>query len=400
MDNAYVTRWMSKHFEKPINWQVVNLQVSPDEWLDAPILLITGSQDPRFTKEDIDKLRAFINAGGMIFSTADGNSAAFTNAIRKYAAEVVDKKYEMRQLPRSHYLFSKELGVSLPNPPPLVGISNGVRELWIHSAEDVGADWQMRKYASKNFELGAALYFYASGMGSLRSKLQPLAVDTSKASTTQSINVALLDYAGNANPEPGAWQRMAKLARVNFKTDVKPVLTRFSDLDPKKMPLAHLTGTGKVAFTLDDANLLKNYLDGGGILFVDAAGGNSEFAISARDLIQRACSTPLAPLPPDHPIYKGSMPGGTPATEIDFRKFGEVTTHHKIRAPALEGAIVDGKTRVFFSDWDITSGFLGTNTWGILGYAPASAQALGRNIILYALHPNAGDAKASTDHPK
>src|ERR1035437_5894925 len=105
-DDAYLTRWMSKRFEKPINWQIVNLQVSPEEWLDAPVLLITGSQDPKFTKEDLAKLRAYVNAGGMIFSTADGASPAFTNAIKKYAAEVVGNKYEMRQLPKGHDLFS------------------------------------------------------------------------------------------------------------------------------------------------------------------------------------------------------------------------------------------------------------------------------------------------------
>ena len=91
------------------------------------------------------------------------------------------------------------------------------------------------------------------------------------------------------------------------------------------------------------------------------------------------------------------MPGGVPALEVEFRKFGEVTLHKKIRTAVLEGVVVDGKTRVVFSDYDITSGFLGTNTWGIVGYAPNSAQALGRNIILYALHPSGGDAKASSD---
>jgi hypothetical protein len=91
-DDAYVTRWMSKHFEKPINWQVVNLQVSAEEWLDAPILLITGSTDPKFTKEDLAKLRSFVNAGGMIFSTADGGKSDFTLAIKKYAGDLVDKK--------------------------------------------------------------------------------------------------------------------------------------------------------------------------------------------------------------------------------------------------------------------------------------------------------------------
>jgi hypothetical protein len=40
------------------------------------------------------------------------------------------------------------------------------------------------------------------------------------------------------------------------------------------------------------------------------------------------------------------------------------------------------------------TGFFGTNTSGILGYAPVSAQALGFNILLYALHPKVSDAKA------
>ncbi|MCL5769914.1 MAG: hypothetical protein M1588_01155 [Planctomycetes bacterium] len=39
---------------------------------------------------------------------------------------------------------------------------------------------------------------------------------------------------------------------------------------------------------------------------------------------------------------------------------------------------------ILFSPWDITSGLLGTNTWGIAGYTPASAQKLARDILLYA----------------
>src|SRR5690348_15901939 len=116
---------MSKHFEKPINWQIVNLQTSPEEWQDAPILLITGSVDPKFTSDDIAKLKAYVNAGGMIFSTADGGKSEFTEAMKKYGTAIVDKKYEWRQLPKNHYLFSKELGVDIPSPPPILGMSNG-----------------------------------------------------------------------------------------------------------------------------------------------------------------------------------------------------------------------------------------------------------------------------------
>jgi hypothetical protein len=46
--------------------------------------------------------------------------------------------------------------------------------------------------------------------------------------------------------------------------------------------------------------------------------------------------------------------------------------------------MVEGKPRVLYSSWDVCSGFLGTNTWGVVGYAPASSEAIGRNILLYA----------------
>jgi len=42
-----------------------------------------------------------------------------------------------------------------------------------------------------------------------------------------------------------------------------------------------------------------------------------------------------------------------------------------------------GRGRVFYTSMDITSGLLGTNTWGIAGYEPAYAQALVKNLILW-----------------
>jgi hypothetical protein len=387
-DNAYVTRWMSKHLEKPINWQVVNLQVSPEEWMDAPVLLITGSQDPKFTKEDLAKLRAYVDAGGMIFSTADGAKPAFTEAIRRYAGELVDRHYEMRQLPRNHELFSKQMGVDLPNPPPLLGMSNGIREIWIHAPGDIGADWQMRRFAQgkTSFELGAALYFYASGMGSLRSKLQPLAVDVSNApAPARTIELAQIEYPGNSNPEPGAWQRMAKLARADFKTQVNVSAAAFGKLDPQKYRLAYLTGTTRVTFTEDEAKALKAYLDGGGLLFADAGGGNTDFAESCRELFKKIYpEAPLTPLPPDHAIYAGTMPDGKKMDDVEFRKYGNLRLQRRVTTPALEAVTVNGRAVILFSPWDVGSGFLGTNTWGIVGYSPSASQALGRNILLFA----------------
>jgi hypothetical protein len=209
--------------------------------------------------------------------------------------------------------------------------------------------------------------------------------------------VALIDYPGNANPEPGAWARMAKLARATCKMDVQLSTVKIGELDAKKFPLAHLTGTTRVFFTPDDALKLKAYLDAGGLLFADAAGGSAEFAESVKELLKNVYpEAGLAPLPLTHPVYQGSMADGVRIGEVEFRKYGNFKLHRRVTTPALEEIAINGKTRVIFSAWDVSSGYLGTNTWGILGYAPASAQALGRNILLYAANPAAAaptDAK-------
>jgi hypothetical protein len=46
---------------------------------------------------------------------------------------------------------------------------------------------------------------------------------------------------------------------------------------------------------------------------------------------------------------------------------------------------------ILYSGEDITSGLLGTNTYGILGYSPNAAANLARNLLLYGNDPKAGN---------
>jgi len=395
-DDANLTHWMSKMFEKPINWQVVNLQVKPEEWLDAPVLLITGSKDPKFTTADVDKLRAYVNAGGIIFSSADNQSREFTEAMKKYAVQLTGKKYEMRELPRTHALFTRELWSETKMPPKLLAMSNGVREVWIHSSADLGASWQGKRYAAAdNFAVPANLYFYATGKGTLRSKLSPLLVAPATAGTTHTITMARLECGDNPNPEPGAWDRGAKLARADFKTDLQVATIKVKDLDPKKYQIAHLTGT--TAFTLNDEDLkaLAAYLNGGGVLFADAAGGKGEFTVSFYALEKQLYpDSPPAPIPANHPLLQGNFPDGEAVGDPEFRKYAKLKIGGG-RSVALDAVVVGGRTRIIYSPYDISSGLLGTQTWGIIGYAPDTAESLARNILLWSTNQGAAPAAAA-----
>jgi hypothetical protein len=210
-------------------------------------------------------------------------------------------------------------------------------------------------------------------------------VEAPTAAPSRSIEVARIDYTGNCDPEPGAWPRLARLAAARFKTDVKLATVKCDALDPKHFPLAHLTGTTHVTFTDDQIAALKKYVDDGGLLFIDVAGGGPEFADSCTDLIKKISpDKPLEALAPDSPIVTGSMPDGEKIDSVEMRKFSNAKLQRHVTSPELQAVTVNGRLRILYSPWDICSGFLGTNTWGVVGYAPATSEALGRNIVLYA----------------
>ena len=51
----------------------------------------------------------------------------------------------------------------------------------------------------------------------------------------------------------------------------------------------------------------------------------------------------------------------------------------------LPEVISAGRGHVIMTSLDLTTGLLGTQTWGILGYEPGYAQSLMKNAILWTL---------------
>ena len=281
---------------------MVNLQVDPEQWLDAPILLITGSKDPQFTPGDIEKIRAFIDAGGMVLSTADDGSAGFTAAMRKAAGAVARGRYEMRTLQKTHLLFNSDLNAELPPTTQLMGMSNGIREIWIHSPVDLGASWELQRFAKKgDFEIPTALYFYATGKIPLKAKLKQLEIPLPATPPARKVALARVNFTGNWNPEPGAWPRLAKLlaAQGNAGIDLDVADVAITALNPKKYPVAHMIGTARFLIKDEDCQSLRNYLDGGGTLLAEAGGGNEAFTESFTEMMKKVYPDARFALLPD-----------------------------------------------------------------------------------------------------
>lgn len=383
-DVANMVEWISKQNETPLNWQVANINAPLSDWLNSPILYISGQKDPKFTAPQIAKLRRYVDAGGLVFCSCNNSSVAFKRAMMKYGQEVVHNRYEFHRLTAKSMLLTLQPWYHMYLN--MLAISNGVRDVWVVSPGDMGAVWERQAFSEKKFwEFPMNLYLYATGKGYLADRLHSLAVPPTSAKPVRTLAVGRLKYSGNWDPEPGAWPRLARLAMANAQTQVRVATVTTATLNPHTTPLLDMTGPGGFTFTATQIAALRKYLNGGGMLFTDAAGGHEPFTTAFTALAMKLYpKTPMQHLPTTCSIYAGSMPGGTPATRVAYRRFYLDANGTKHTAEFL-GIKRAGRWVLVFSPDDVTSGLLGTDTWGISGYTPKSAVALATNVIEYAV---------------
>jgi len=387
-DMANLTRWLSRRFERPVRWQVLDVRAPAAQWHDGPILYISGASVPRFEPDQLAKLRDFVARGGMIVSEAAGSSPAFNVEMRKvYRRLVPDRPLE--PLEPTHPLFAAHR--PLAAPPKLVGISNGVRLLAVHSPTDLSKAWHMRqvKLRGDTFQLAANLYVHATDFGEFRRRAEPFAQlwppePTDTDTFDRVIGVARLSHAGNSDPEPMAYRRLAALMAQRHATRLRfdgpmPI----ADLPAATHPIALMTGTADFTLSGADKLALRAFINAGGLLVVDSAGGGDTFTAAVRrELLPILDDTypRISRLSPQSPIYR--LPG-LEIESVRFRRASRVR-YTGDRAPRLEAVVVENHVAIIFSPLDLTAGLVGYRGHNLRGYAPTTAFQLMRNLLLYA----------------
>jgi hypothetical protein len=393
-DIANLAHWTGKQLEKDLNWQIVNLKVDIDDLHDAPILYIAGNQNLMLTKEEKAKLKQYVEQGGMILGHADCNDSKFSTSFAKLGQELFPA-YEFRELPPDHLIYSAHFnGKSWANKPVLRGLSNGARELMVlMPSGDPARYWQIRNFSSGQTkplaELAANIYLYAIDKTSLKSKFKGqtyIVKRNEKVPAGKAVKVARIEYTGNWDPEPGSWRRFTNLMHNTRGMDltVTPVKLGEGKLT-KEYAIAHLTGTMRFKLTPAQEKELKDFVNGGGTLIVDAAGGAVEFKEAVEGALTatfgdsaKALSAPLAL---ENPIYSA---GGEKVTQASYRPYARRLLAGGMNAPRLRGIMVNNRTAVVYSPEDLTVGLVGMTVDGIYGYEPDYANKLMGNIIAYA----------------
>jgi len=141
-DVANLAKFATRQLERQINWQVVGIEHTWDEWFDSPVVYIASHQAPKVSDRDFNELQKFVMAGGLIFTHADGSSANFDQWVVNDLATKIAPGRRMTPIPDSDSIYS--IFYKTPVHRRLMGVSNGARWLLIHSPNDVALSWQMR----------------------------------------------------------------------------------------------------------------------------------------------------------------------------------------------------------------------------------------------------------------
>jgi hypothetical protein len=383
-DVANLARWMGRQIESPLNWQVVRLD-SPDDLHDAPILYMAGAQAPRLSPADRDRLRRYVEDGGLVLGHADCSSTAFAAGFRKLGEELFPGR-SFRALPAAHVIYT---GENFPRSrwstkPTVEGLTNGARELMLLlPAGDPAKVWQTQSFPSVARDpwgqLMIDVFLYAVDQQGLRHRGDTYLIDRrADLPAMRTVTVARLRHDGNWDPEPGGWRRLANAMHNDRATDVD---LRVVDPSPgtldKAVRLASLTVCGGVKLTAPQRDAIRVYVRAGGTLLVDAAGGRSVDGSAAAAEI--AVLFPDAPkelpvLPPSDPVYAA----GVRLASVDYRRFD--ATRRRSHEPRLRGFRA-GAGFVYCSLEDVSVGLVGEPVDGIAGYAPADALHLAENIL-------------------
>lgn len=383
-DAANLVRFMGKAIERELNWQIVSLEAPIEDWHEAPILYIEGGKLLTFSDAEKAKLKRYIEQGGMIVAAADASSKAFTEGMKKLGSDLFPSR-EWRELPADHAIFT---GQQFPrgswkSKPVVLGMSNGVRELIVLLPfGDPPRWWQSNNTSTKDefWQLGANLHQYAAGRENLLTRGDSFLIQPDATiKPTRTIKIARIRYAGNWDPEPAGWRRTAARLLNDHKIGLEVVVNDPGAELLANVQLAHLTGTDAVKLDAVTIKSVGDFLEEGGTLLVDCAGGSTAFAGAIEPVLSEfIAGAKLEPLPQDHPMLRS---GDGKPIKIAYRPFSRKVVGDLKDESRLQCVKLNGRVAIVFSRDDLPAGLVGNDVDGVVGYTPATALQLVESLI-------------------
>lgn len=372
--------YISDQYEVVTTWQIVDLDLSVNDLIESPMLYVTTDKGFQLSDKQIERLRDYINAGGMLVANPDGNRNEAVAAFNRLADKLFpDRKLKLVDSSHELYELHEKLGPSMR----IRAIDNGIRPLMILFVNDIGQGLQandMEKVGS--FVALSNIYLYATGMNPRRVRLRSnFVVVKDTANTPNPIKVVRIKHGGTYDPEPNAISQLQAILANEHGVDTMVSAVAPAQLADAKM--AFLTTLGDATIDEQSASELRRWIEGGGTLWIDAAGGGTPAAQNAyRIIAQIMPNRTLVRIDDESPIITGQgINGGMDNRVVEYRRYAlrKMGPTSMARLQAIE---VNGRPGIIYSSEDLTAGLAGLNHWGIFGYTPQSARDLVVNGVL------------------
>lgn len=373
--------YVSQTCENHTTWQIVNADLPVQVLVESPLLLLACDGSFRFNNQQIKNLRDYIHAGGLILTNADQPSSRVSTSLRKLVSDLFDKK-SLKPLDRQHELY--RLHQHLVKSVPMQVMDNGIRPLMIHFGKDIGSDLQSNDHSADGFAALSNIYLYSIGMTPTHGRLENNYVTQHNRNPQREITVARIRHDGTYDPEPLALPQLKAICANEHDIDL-----HFDTVTPDSLShekLAFMTVTGDAQLSDEEATAIRRWIDAGGTLWLDAAGGGNQAVENLHAIVQQmgelpSGQTPL-PLSQRDPIITGrDLRDGYDNSQVRYRLYA-LHRAGPLNRPRLLVLSRQERPAIILSEEDLTCGLAGLKHWGIWGYEPKSARQLVLNGIL------------------
>ncbi|MCA9242462.1 MAG: DUF4159 domain-containing protein [Phycisphaerales bacterium] len=389
-DVENLTRFAERAFERPFNWQIVSLDGPVSDLLEAPALYITGKGKLEFGEPQVEKLRDYVARGGFLLISPADDDAEFVASAKAELKRIIPDHVAVA-IDATHPLFSGGVQYPITNPPKAWEVSNGLRSLAVLIEEPIGDAWRTYRLArdESRFRLGLDAYLYATDRVVMRNRLKTPIIELESHELDRTVRLARIEYDGDWNIEPAGWERVA--AAMNNNDHVRLLVSEGVRLDSDRLAqyrVAHVTG--KAPLSLSDAERagLRRFIEAGGVLIADAAGGSAEFAKSVESEVAAAMEIsaydPRAwrAIPASSAILTGAGLGAETPVSAAYRRAGRRLARGS-DIPPLRVFEYDERIAVVLSPLDISVGLLGAEPFDLAGFDGATCLGLMRNLVLF-----------------
>jgi prenyltransferase beta subunit len=399
-------KWPKLLTYQQVDLDKVEATGSVRDLLQAPILYLSGRDEPKFTEPQVKLLRAYIEQGGFIFAVDNCNGAGFDEGIKNLVARIYPGDAQLKRLPPEHPIYRSEFPLD-PEGTELLGVDFGCRTSFVYAPRDHSCLWDKwslqpvpNRTAAFNLlvlhamKVGANVVAYATG----REPYDKLDAPNVEAAGPQDhiqrglLQVAKLRHTGDWDAAPRALYNV--LMALNERSGVK-ASTRQKNLLPsdpqlRRYPLAYMHGRATFELGPQEIQNLRKYLQNGAVLFADSCCGSPQFDKSFREMVHQIFpDKKLERIPITHELFSSGI--GFPIQRVKRRipQSGNANdpldSTFKEGEPYLEGIEVNGRYCVIYSKYDLSCALERQASVACAGYDHADAVRIAFNVIRYAL---------------